>query len=128
MQVKYITSHIGILVMSVYGISEQYADLVMQKSASLEANEMAKRYKLTQFALWLAAEIDALGITKQKFCDESGIAMGMLFRYYTAQQHPKITTYIKICKTLAKHNKASPERYVIAGINKIIIDIERDIK
>ena len=89
---------------------------------------MAKRYKLSQFALWLSAENDALGITKQKFCDESGIAMGMLFRYYTAQQLPKITTYIKICKTLAKHNQTSPERYIIAGINKIMIDIVKNMK
>jgi len=100
----------------------------MQKYQNLESNEMAKRYKLTQFALWLASEIDALGITKQQFCDEANIAMGMLFRYYTAQQYPKITTYIKICKTLAKYNQTSPERYVIAGINKIIIDIQKDIQ
>jgi len=128
MHLKYIISHIGILAMSAYGISELCAEIVMQKYQNLESNEMAKRYKLTQFALWLASEIDALGITKQQFCDESNIAMGMLFRYYTSQQLPKITTYIKICKTLAKYNKTLPERYVIAGINKIIIDIERDIQ
>lgn len=89
---------------------------------------MAKRYKLSQFALWLAAEIDAIGITKQKFCDESGVAMGMLFRYYTAQQHPKIKTYIKICNTLARYNQTDPERYVVAGINKIIIDMQNDLQ
>ena len=40
---------------------------------------MAKRYKLTQFALWLASEIDALGITKQQFCDEANIPWACCF-------------------------------------------------
>jgi predicted transcriptional regulator len=114
--------------MSAYGISELCADLVIQKSASLVANKMAKRYRLTHFARWISKEIGDLGITKQSFCDEAGIAMGMLFRYYTGQQIPKMTTYIKICIALAKYNQTDPERYVIAGIDKIIIDITDDIK
>ena len=114
--------------MSVSGISEQCADLAIQKSASLVANKMAKRYRLTHFARWISKEIGDLGITKQSFCDEAGIAMGMLFRYYTGQQIPKMTTYIKICNALARHNETDPERYILAGIDKIIIDITDDIK
>jgi predicted transcriptional regulator len=114
--------------MNAYGISGQYADPVIQKLASLVANKMAKRYRLTHFARWISKEIGNLGITKQSFCDEAEIAMGMLFRYYTGQQIPKMTTYIKICNALARYNKTDPERYIIAGINKIIIDITDDIK
>lgn len=89
---------------------------------------MAKRYRLTHFARWISKEIADLGITKQSFCDEAGIAMGMLFRYYTGQQIPKITTYVKICIALAKYNETDPERYILAGIHKIYIDIKDDIK
>jgi predicted transcriptional regulator len=114
--------------MSACGISELCADLVIQKSASLVANKMAKRYRLTHFARWISKEIGDLGITKQSFCDEAGIAMGMLFRYYTGQQIPKMTTYIKICIALARYNETDPERYILAGIHKIYIDIKDDIK
>lgn len=100
----------------------------MQRSPNLVVNEMAKRYRLTHFARWISKEIGDLGITKQHFCDQSGIAMGMLFRYYTGQQLPKIKTYIKICITLAQYNQTSPERYIIAGITKIMIDISAQTK
>lgn len=89
---------------------------------------MAKRYKLTHFAFWINKEIGDLGITKQQFCDEAGIAMGMLFRYYTAQQLPKLPTYIKICTALARLNDGYLESYVVAGIDKIMIDIDNQIK